>query len=295
MLIYKAFCFDDWRIGFTSRKRIDTLLLLCYNNLKKGGDLIKSFCFTVDDNIRFLKEISEEYYPSMFDHPYLSMYKRLHEEFGLKIQLNLFCRMENFDLSQVSDQYLEEWKANSDWLKLSFHSDRENVNPYKYSDYDEVYGDCRRTNEQIVRFASEYALANTTTIHYCRLTEQGLRAMEDNRVDGLLGLFGTDDEPRTSYGIGESEASRIRSGETVKIGKTSFASIDIVLNSFSADKILEKLERLSDRSTIRVMIHEQYFYKDYERYQPEFEEKLRSTFCFLLDRGYKSEFFESLI
>ena len=56
----------------------------------------------------------------MFDHPYLAMYRRLHEEFGLKVQLNLFYRMESFDLSQVSDAYYEEWKENSDWLKLSF-------------------------------------------------------------------------------------------------------------------------------------------------------------------------------
>ena len=26
----------------------------------------------------------------MFDHPYLAMYRRLHEKFGLKVQLNLF-------------------------------------------------------------------------------------------------------------------------------------------------------------------------------------------------------------
>ncbi len=45
------------------------------------------FCFTVDDNIRFLKELTRNRYNSIFDHPYLAMYKRLHEEFGLKIQL----------------------------------------------------------------------------------------------------------------------------------------------------------------------------------------------------------------
>ena len=43
------------------------------------------FCFTVDDNIRFLKEITENRYQSIFDHPYLAMYRRLHEEFDLKV------------------------------------------------------------------------------------------------------------------------------------------------------------------------------------------------------------------
>ena len=231
----------------------------------------------------------------MFDHPYLAMYRRLHDEFELKVQLNLFYRMEDFDLSQVSADYYEEWETNSDWLKLSFHSELENIRPYENSGYDEVYEDCKRVHEQIKRFASPAALANTTTIHYCLLTEEGLTAMEDNRVFGLLGLFGNNEKPRTSYGIEESKAERIRNGEILNIGKISFASIDIVLNSFGAEEILEQLMRMRHRSCIRVMIHEQYFYEDYARYQPDFEKKLRSTFSFLSGEGYKSRFYEDLI
>ena len=223
------------------------------------------------------------------------MYRRLHDEFELKVQLNLFYRMENFDLSQVSADYYEEWETNSDWLKLSFHSELENIRPYENSGYDEVYEDCKRVHEQIKRFASPAALANTTTIHYCLLTEEGLTAMEDNRVFGLLGLFGNNEKPRTSYGIEESKAERIRNGEILKIDKISFASIDIVLNSFGAEEILEQLMRMRHRSCIRVMIHEQYFYEDYARYQPDFEEKLRSTFSFLSEEGYQSRFYEDLI
>ena len=256
---------------------------------------MKNFSFTVDDSIRFLKEISGNDYRSIFDHPYLDMYRRLHDEFGLKIQLNLFYRMGDFELSQVSERYYNEWKENSDWLKLSFHSDMENIKPYEKSSYDEVYKDCKRTCREIVRFASSDALAKTTTIHYCLLTDCGLRAMENNFVLGLLGLFGTEINPRTSYGIGENEATRIRNGETIKISNISFASIDIVLNCFSRDEIIKELERLDGRATIRVMIHEQYFYEDYMEYQPDFYEKLRATFSFFREKGYQSRFFESLI
>ena len=119
-----------------------------------------------------------------------------------------------------------------------------------------------------------------------------MKANEDN---GVLGLFGTDQEPRTSYGIGDKEAKKIRNGEIVKLGNISFAAIDIVLNQFSTDVILEKLENLKHRSGIRVMTHEQYFYEDYKRYQPDYEQKLRATFAFLLDRGYQREFYENLI
>ena len=84
---------------------------------------MKLFCFTIDDNIRFLKEIMVQSMSSIFDHPYMAMLRRLHEKFDLKIQLNMFYRMDGFDLSQMSDRYSEEWASAADWLKLSFHSD----------------------------------------------------------------------------------------------------------------------------------------------------------------------------
>lgn len=256
---------------------------------------MKHFCFTIDDNIRFLKEITERNYKSIFEHPYLAMCKRLHEEFGLKVQLNLFYRTEGFDLSQMRSAYHSEWEQNSGWLKMSFHSDFENVRPYEFSGYDEVYEDCNKVNTQIIRFASAAALAKTTTIHYCLTTEEGLKALADQKVFGLLGLFGNQEKPETSYGIEEGSAEKIRNGETQKIGKISFSAIDIVLNRFSKESILQQLENIAGRSCIKVMIHEQYYYSDYIRYQPDFEEKLRATFSFLTANGYKSVFFEDLI
>ena len=96
---------------------------------------MKTFCFTVDDNIRFLKEITENRYKSIFEHPYLAMYKRLHEKYGLKVQLNMFYCTSGFDLSLMSDSYYSEWEENSDWLKLYFHSEYENLRPYEFSGY----------------------------------------------------------------------------------------------------------------------------------------------------------------
>ena len=103
----------------------------------------KSFCFTVDDNIRCLRELTAGSYRSIFEHPYLGMYFGLHEKYGLKVQLNLFYKTDDFDLSLMTDRYREEWQANSDWLKLSFHSEAETVKPYEHSGYDKVFDDCQ--------------------------------------------------------------------------------------------------------------------------------------------------------
>lgn len=256
---------------------------------------MKTFCFTVDDNIRFLKEITDNNYKSIFEHPYLAMYQRLHKEFSLKVQLNLFYRMEDFDLSLMSDAYYSEWKENSDWLKLSFHSKLENVKPYEFSEYRELYDDCKVVNDQIVRFASSSALAKTTTIHYCLTTGDGVRALYDNDIKGLLGLYGNETAPDSSYSIEEKYAAQIRNGQMVCQNGIVFAPIDIVMNVYSKDDILRLLSELSHRNHIWIMIHEQYFYEDYTAYQSDFEEKIREAFSCLSKYGYKSCFFEDLI
>ena len=256
---------------------------------------MKSFIFTVDDNIRFFKEICESGYESIFDHPYLKMYKRLHEKFGVKVQLNLFFECEGFCLNDMTERYKAEFENNADWLKMSFHSRLENVKPYKDSGYDEVFRDCSRVNREILRFAGEKSLAKTTTIHYCLATNEGLRAIFDNGYIGLLGLYGSENEPRTSYQNSQKEAEMLRCGEFLKRGEITYGAIDIVLNLFREGEILEKLSALSKRETIKIMIHEQYFYEDYKRYIPEFEEILASSFDYLANNGYTSEFFERLI
>lgn len=253
---------------------------------------MKTFVFTADDNIRFLKELTESGADSLFSHPYPAMYKRLHEKYGLKVQMNLFYEMPGFLLSQMTDRYKADWEASADWLKLSFHSRLENVEPYISSGYREVYEDCQSVHDEILRFAGEKSLAKTTTIHYCKATEEGLYALKDNGVCGLLGLFGSDEKPASSYSLPETLCMRLRKGEIIHKGGMNFCSIDLVMNLYEKEEMLKRLKSLMHRDSLRVMIHEQYFYKDYRAYQPDFEEKIESAFRLLSENGYESRFAE---
>ena len=255
----------------------------------------KNFIFTVDDNIKFLRQICEQKLNSIFDHPYLALLENLHDKFDLKIQLNLFYKDELFTLSDFPDKYKCEWENCSNWLKLSFHSLIENIAPYKESDYNEVYNDALKVKNEILRFAGEKSLAKTTTIHYCLLTDDGLSAVKDLSILGLLGLYGTDDNKRTSYLNPDFIADKIRQGNIVDFYGIYFAGIDVVINLFSVEENLKKVNNLLSRSLIKVMIHEQYFYKDYFNYQEDFSLKLYSVFEILTNSGFNSKFFEDLI
>ena len=262
---------------------------------QKWNSVMKKYTFTVDDNIRVFCEITERGYASIFDHPYLGMYKRLHDRFGVSVQLNLFYEMDGFDLSEMTDRYRDEWASVSNWLRMSFHSRLENVKPYEHSDYAEVRGDAEAVHREILRFAGEASLAKTTTIHYCRTTPDGVRAMLDVGAVGLLGLYGTEKSPRTSYSLSEELAAEARRGRVVRCDGMAHASIDLILNNVELDNIEDQLADISDRQRVSLMIHEQYFYPDYERYQPDFEHKLALAFSYMRDHGYESEFFENII
>ena len=255
---------------------------------------MKTFCFTVDDNIRFLKELSANDAPGLFSHPYLAMYRRLHQKYNLKVQLNLFYEMPGFNLSLMTDRFRSEWAENAHWLKLSFHSRLENTDPYLTSGYQEVFDDCAAVHKEILRFAGEQSLGKTTTIHYCQTTENGLRALRDHGVQGLLGLFGTDESPRSSYSLPETDAARLRTGEILRRHGLDFYSLDLVMNLYDQEELLQRLRALLHRNALRVMIHEQYFYSDYPAYQPDFGRKLDRAFGLLLDNGYESCFAEEL-
>ena len=256
---------------------------------------MQTYTFTVDDNVRFLKELTLDSYQNLFDHPYLAMYKRLHARFGLKVQLNLFYSMEDFTLAQMTDAFKAQWRENSHWLKLSFHSYLENEYPYATSDYDEVAAHCALVHDQILRFAGVESLAKTTTLHYCAATEEGVRALHDHGVEGLPGLFGSEEEPTCSYSLPEEICAKIRSGTVCKKDGMAFAPIDVVLNCFSKEENLQKVQNLLHRDHLWLMIHEQYFYEDYFMYQPDFEEKLTAVFSLLAERTFESKFFEELL
>ncbi len=255
-----------------------------------------NFCFTVDDNIRAFAWVAKNTPESIFEHPYFAMLKRLHAAFGLKVQLNMFYKNADFSLAEMPDRYKNEFSENADWLKMSFHSKDETRWPYREAGYGEVLGDCRAVQEEILRFAGERSLAKTTTIHFCELTEDGVRAMKDAGAKGLLGLYGKRGAERVSYSIRDRAAGdRLRDGEILSLDGMHHAGIDIVLNNFDAEGILSQLPALSGRESVRVMIHEQFFYEEYERYQPDFEEKLSKTFKALSAQGRESKFFEELI
>ncbi|MDF2713379.1 MAG: hypothetical protein K0R28_304 [Paenibacillus sp.] len=266
---------------------------------------VNKYRISVDDNIWFLKDIAEHQheYRSIFDNPYLAMYKDVHDAYGTKVQFNIYYQTEGFNLSQMPDKYKEEWKANSDWLRLTFHAlQNDPEKPYISAGAEEVLRDCERVTEQIIRFAGEELLDPVTTIHWGEATREGCRALRKFGFRGLAGYFWiVDGKPVVSYYLDNDQTAHVNGRDFWKDHSEDlvFIKIDAVLDRLKLDEIVPELDRIKARpheaGFIEILIHEQYYYPHYKAYQPDYRNKLMTTAKWATENGYSPAFLSECI
>lgn len=154
----------------------------------------KKVFFYIDDVIWIFRDLTRKRPNSLFDNAFLSVMKKAHDEYGLKVQLNLFYRTDfyygndEFTLADMTDTYKAEWEENSDWLKMSFHSKQEFPDyPYVNANYDDVKDGYTAFKNEVKRFASEENIAKTVVPHWTIISKEGCKALADSGVK-LLSL-----------------------------------------------------------------------------------------------------------
>ncbi|MDD6877341.1 MAG: hypothetical protein PUD44_06080 [Clostridiaceae bacterium] len=258
------------------------------------------FAFSVDDNIWWLQDLTDQAPASIFDNPYLSVYKEAHDKYGIKVRFNLFYatdRRGGFNLSRMTDRYREEFLANHDWLHFAFHSDFEfPPNPYSETTYAKLKYDYDRINAEVQRFAG-FELERCTTIHFGSGNRQAVRAIRAEGVRTLMGYMEVENgRSFVSYYLTPEEIARVNEygfwkdhGEDMIFGR-----IDAVLNLYQPDGIVRRLEecltRFPKNGYVEIMIHEQYFYSDYAAYMPNFRERVLTGAKWCVDHGYRPIF-----
>lgn len=272
-------------------------------------DTVGKFRLSSDDNILFLKDLNDkrDVYTSIFDNPYLAVYKKAHDLYSAKVHLNLFYEFsetskpdystprEYFNLSMMTDRYKEEFRANSDWLKLAFHSRAERPDrPYQFASPEEITRDCIDVCREIVRFAGAECISNSTTVHFGEANRPCVRALRSLGFRSLTGYFehSKNGKPLVAYyapddlidHVGERDFFYDRTEDML------FGRIDLVLNLKTYDWVMETLRDVVATPTrngfVSIMIHEQYFYPDYTAHRPDFEARVLDACKYLHEHGY---------
>lgn len=267
----------------------------------KGAE--KKYRFTVDDCIRCFEDITanKDTYKSIFENPYLAIYKEAHDKYGSRVHINCFFESVDgkFNLSMMTDKFRDEFRANSDWLTLTFHARGEFPDaPYKNASYETVAADCAKCVKEIERFAGKEVLRETTTLHWGAANAEGVRALHDAGYKALCGYlcFDSKGEPLVSYHFSKEQTAHAEKREgwvDFDMG-VLFAKLDFVLNdpAYTADRVAPYLDGLykipHEGQFIQMVIHEQYFYADYHVYEPDYADRILNMAKWMYEHGYQS-------
>ncbi len=307
---------EAYRASFTMSGNHATLIAedktadtACQAEVRRLPLAMGKYRLSSDDNILFLQNIhkNKEVFTSIFDDPYLAMYKQAHDLYGACVHLNLFYEFkpeesyfsdksrEYFNLSMMTDKFKDEFRANAHWLKLAFHAQSDMpAKPYQYASAQTVRQDCLQVMREIARFAGTECMTDTTTVHWGEATREGVCALRQLGLRSLTGYFEKtkQGEPLVAYYTDGELCDHIGGRDFWFDRETDmlFGRIDLVLNLKTLDWVKENLRAVvadPHRSGfVSIMIHEQYFYPDYCTYLPDFAERVLSSCQYLQQQGY---------
>lgn len=257
---------------------------------------------SVDDNIFWLRDIAAKGYPSLFDNPFLAFWQQMHRKYGCKVHFNIFYETEGFNLSQMPDRYKSEWRANADWIRLTFHARAQNPpKPYLNASAQQVVADYRQVTREIERFAGKELLSPVTTIHYGEATREACAALRKEGIKILVGYFyfDTQGKPVVSYYLPTPEIRYMMGHDYWKDVPLDIIFIrhDIVLDRSSGPtEVIPRLETIGadpHRAEImELLIHEQFFYPETVGYVPDYRERVEQGIQWVTKKGYRPVFYE---
>jgi hypothetical protein len=238
-------------------------------------------------------------YASIFDNPYMGMWRDMNRKYGAKVHFNIYYETEGFNLSQMPVKYKNEWRANRNWIRLTFHARANDpARPYANAPADQVIRDYRQVTNEIIRFAGEAMLSPATTIHWGETTREAAIALRREGIRVMPGYFEMlNGKPRVSYYLDVPRTEYLSGRDYWKDTSTDmiFVRHDIVMNTVALDRIVPHLERIAadphQSEVLELMIHEQYFYPDYKAYETDYRERVETAIAWATRRGYKPVFY----
>jgi len=272
-------------------------------------DAYKKYRLAIDDIIWSIRELAEkkDEYKSIFDSPFFALFKRLHTDLDTCVHMNIYYTdREGFDLTMMPDCYKEEFIANSNWLKLTFHAYADSPSRiYRFAPYSEVYRDYNLVTNEILRFAgSEVMNTSANGLHFGETTVEGARALRACGINCLVGYYTFDrnGDPYVSYYLNKEQTLHCADRDFWVDNKEGiiFSKDKMVIDAFKLEDIRPRLDYLRDErpteaGIMNFVTHEQYFYPRFSLYQPDYENKIRTACTWAAENGYKPCFISDVI
>lgn len=261
------------------------------DNYKEGVSTGKNiFSLSFDDTILIFEDISSKNYDSIFENATLAWYKDLHSKYGVTVSCFVYYEDGDFNLSDVTERYRDEFEKNSNWLRFGFHTVDKDTN---YQTRNNLVSDYEKTVQQLKRIVGSNAIDNVIRLQnfqgtYAEISQ--LAKLDDESIKGLL----TADDMHQSYYLSSKANSYIYAQDELYDEDTGLYFFSTDFRTEYVDNMGSKLNELqkdcwnNQTGDLVVFSHEWAL-------SMENKAKIEKICKYACDKGYRFEFFEDIL
>ncbi len=268
----------------------------------------KRYNFFIDDCSFFLRWIALNKPESIFEDIFLGRLREINRKYGSHFMLNLFYHDDHHDfcIADFPEDYKEEFQANKDWLRLSFHAKSEFPDrPYQNATAEQIAEDFDLVYNEICRFAGAECFIPPMVLHWAMTNPANFEVLRDRGVTCLDGGY-IDTETR----IGEKHSLTVtdvgyhyEKDVACYLLQTKKPWYDrnlqmlllrnnVCCNLRSIQEIEDTLNNISENNDIiSLASHEQYSYPDYFNYLCDHLDRIETACRIASAKGYKASWF----
>lgn len=238
-------------------------------------DSKRTIHMSFDDVINSFDDITKNDYDSIFQNDFFGFLEELHEKYGAVFSLYVFYENEDqtFNLSDMSDKYVKEFKENSQWLKFGFHSLNSQKN-YKKVKKEEAKNDYNVVINELIRITgSKDSIDRVPRLHNFAASKGSVEGFKEGDL-GITGLLGPDDK-RLAYDLNKEQTSYLYLYDFYENDEINYYKTDMRLENIEDIKsdFDKHMSEIGDKDEdILVIFTHEYLLKDNENIKTKIED-----------------------
>ena len=203
---------------------------------------------SIDDVEICLRDLqdNDEQYLSVFQQPFLSNLRRLHQQTGAKFTLYTYECSGNYHVSKIPKRFIHEIRENADWLRFGFHAKepefiKDSVTRLEY--FKEAYASLESSKLVVCG-------GGNLRLHYYYATPEEVAFLKEKGVKVLLSA----DDDRISYSLPQNINKLLLQKENIIYNGMTYERTDIRIEKTWCP-IIDLLKNRNDEMIV-VFTHE---------------------------------------
>lgn len=173
---------------------------------------------SVDDTYNAFKELCDEKYVSIWQHPFWHNLRKIHKKWGCSFTLYVFNGLENLPDLSNKERMIRELRECSTWVKVAYHGhDEADLTEFKKNFY--------AAKQFLTHLFGEDGIAHIIRLHRFYATYDTVDYLKSEGVSCLLAA----DDDRLSYDLCEEQAQKLQNKGILKDNSMTYLHTDIRL------------------------------------------------------------------